>query len=342
MRGPVLLLMATLGLWGCGRKLPPLPPITDVPETTQDLTVYQDGANAVLTWSYPTLTRAGRPLTDLQRVEVFRLDLAPGQELPPAPELQRQLMLASGRVIARLEGSGLVAATVGSKLRLEDPLQLPEEGTTARTSWYAVRSRRTDGTASALSNMVSWQAKTVPATVETVSAAAGREGITVTWSEVAGAAYLLERQEVPGGDWQPLGAGEPLKSVQFLDREPRQGTTWRYRVRAVMDGVRGPYSRIAELAYPDVYPPAPPAALVCLPEATRVRMSWEGSPEDGVVYRIQRRRVGEEWQPTGEGIERRSFDDLAPPSGELEYQVTAVDVAGNASPPITCAVRMGL
>ncbi len=340
MRVVTLLVAAMLGISGCGRKLPPLPPITDVPETTQDLAVHQDGTSAVLIWSYPALTRAGRALLDLQRVEVFRLDLAPGQELPAAPELQRQLMLARGRAIARLEGSGLAAATAGSKLRLEDPLQLPEEGATASTSWYAVRSRRGDGTVSALSNMVSWQAKPVPAAVERLEAAAGREGVTVTWSEVAGAGYLLERQDAAGGGWQAVGAGE-LKTAEVLDRDARQGSTWRYRVRAAIAGVRGPYSRIAELAYPDVYAPPPPAALVCLPEATRIRMSWEGSPEAGVVYRIQRRRVGEEWQLAGEESQRRSFDDTSPPRGELEYRVTAVDAAGNDSLPVTCVVRTG-
>lgn len=331
---------AVLGISGCGRKLPPLPPITDVPETTQDLAVYQDVSNAVLTWSYPTLTRAGRPLYDVQRVEVVRLDLAPGQELPPAPELQRQLMLARGRVIARLEGSGLAAATVGSKLRLEDPLQFPQEGTTASTSWYAVRSRRADGTVSALSNLVSWQAKPVPATVEQLAATAGPEGITVSWSEASGATYLLERQDVAGGGWQSVGA-EEVKATEFLDRDARQGSTWRYRVRAVIAGARGPYSRIVELKYPDVYAPPPPAALVCLPEATRVRLSWQASPEAGVVYRIERRPLGEEWQLAGEEGQRRSFEDAGPPRGELEYRVMAVDAAGNASPPSTCVVRTG-
>ena len=340
MRVLVLLVAGIVGLTGCGRKLPPLPPITDVPETTQDLAVYQDISNAVLTWSYPTLTRAGRPLLDVQRVEVVRLDLAPGQELPLAPELQRQLMLARGRVIARLEGSGVAAATVGSKLRLEDPLQFPQEGTTASTSWYAVRSRRADGTVSALSNLVSWQAKPIPATVERVVATAAQEGITVIWSEVSGATYLLERQDAAGGGWQAVGT-EEVKTTEFLDRDARQGSTWRYRVRAVIAGARGPYSQTVELAYPDVYAPPPPAALVCLPEATRVRLSWQASPEAGVVYRVERRSVGEEWQLAGEEGQRRFLEDVAPPRGELEYRVTAVDAAGNASPPITCVVRMG-
>lgn len=339
MRAATVVVML-LALAGCGRKLPPLPPIIDVPETTQDLEVYQDGINAVLTWSYPALTRAGRPLVDLERMEVFRLDLAPGQELPPTPDLRRQLMLARGRVIARLEGGGLAAATVGSRLRIEDSLQLPEEGTAGSTSWYAVRSRRRDGTSSALSNMVSWQARPVPAVVNRVDATAEREGISLSWSEVSGATYLLERQDVAGGGWQGVGL-EELKTTELHDRGASQGTTWRYRVRAVVAGVRGAFSGVVEVPYPDVYAPPPPASLVCLPEATRVRMSWEGSPEAGVSYRVERRRAGEGWQLAGEGSQRRTLDDTSPPKGELEYRVMAVDAEGNASAPVTCAVRTG-
>ncbi len=339
MRAVAAAVAVAVLLAGCGRKLPPLPPIIDVPETTQDLAIYQDGLRAVLTWSYPSMTRAGRPLVDLERVEVLRLDLAPGQELPPAPELQRQLMVARGRIVARLEGSGLAAATVGRQLRIEDPLQLPAEGMTPSTSWYAVRSRRRDGTTSALSNLVSWQARTVPPPVEKLQALPSAEGIVLSWSPVAGAAYLLERQDANGGGWQPV-EGEELKTNEFLDRGARQGTIWRYRVRAVVAGVRGPHSEVREVPYPDIYPPPPPAVLVCLPEVSQVRLSWEGSPEIGVSYRVERRHPAEGWQPIGEASQRQWFDDPSPPAGELEYQVMAVDAAGNLSPPVTCSVRV--
>lgn len=336
----VLVVVTVLTLAGCGRKLPPLPPILDVPETTQDLSVYQDGHNVVLTWSYPKSTRAGRPLLDLERIEVLRLDLAPGQELPPAPELRRQLMVARGRVIARLEGSGLAAATAGSFLRVEDALQLPVEGSAPSTSWYAVRSRRRDGTPSALSNLVSWQGKPVPAAVDRLVAVPSPEGVLLSWSGVAGATYLLERQDVAGGGWYRVG-GEEVKGTEYRDGQARQGTTWRYRVRAVVEGVRGPFSGTQEVGYPDIYPPPPPTSLVCLPEATRVRLSWEGSPESGVSYRLERRRAGEDWQVAGEMGQRRALDDADPPEGELEYRVMAVDGAGNASTSVACSVRMG-
>lgn len=337
----VVVVALVLALTGCGRKLPPLPPVIDVPETTQDLAVFQEEQRAVLTWSYPTTTRAGRPLVDLERIEVLRLDLAPGQELPPAPELRRQLMVARGRVIARLEGAALAAATVGSRLRVEDLLLVPTEGSTPSTTWYAVRSRRRDGTTSALSNLVSWQAKPVPPAVGTISLLPEAEGIRVLWAEVAGASYMLERRDAAGGGWQTVGP-EEVKGPEFLDRGVRQGATWQYRVRAVLGGVRGPFSAVGEVSYPDVYPPPPPSSLVCLPEVARVRLSWEASPELGVRYRVERRRAAGEWELAGEESQRRAFDDTSPPVGALDYRVTAVDGAGNASPPLTCTVRTGL
>ena len=97
---PLLLAMGIAALAGCGRKLPPLPPIIEVPETTTNLTGYQDGAEVVLSWSYPQMTRSGQTLTDLGRVEVWRLEVPPGQEQVGSglqgEELRRQLMLARG------------------------------------------------------------------------------------------------------------------------------------------------------------------------------------------------------------------------------------------------------
>ena len=65
--GPQALLLAAvliafLGLGGCGRKGDPLPPIIEVPETTTDLTVHQEGTEAVLDLVVPA-TDPGRPGT---------------------------------------------------------------------------------------------------------------------------------------------------------------------------------------------------------------------------------------------------------------------------------------
>jgi fibronectin type 3 domain-containing protein len=335
-----LVLVAALLLASCGRKLPPLPPIVEVPETTTDLTVFQQENDIVLTWSYPSLTRAGRALTDLQRVGVWRLDLAPGQELPASPALRQQLILTRGKVVGRLEGASLEEATRGSKLRYVDPIPAVTGGASPPTYWYAVRSRRRDGTVSALSNLVSWKPKPVPAQVRGVKAEPTAGGISLTWEAVQGASYLVERHPENGGAWEAVSPPS-LTATAFVDSSAAQGATWRYRVRAVVDEVRGPASAEEVVSYPDIYPSTPPSALVCLPEEGKVRLSWEASPDAGVTYRVRRRSGGGSWEVVREGLHTTSLVDEAVPAGVLEYQVTAVDAAGNESAATTCTTRAG-
>jgi hypothetical protein len=42
-----------------------------------------------------------------------------------------------------------------------------------------------------------------------------------------------------------------------------------------------------------------------------------------------------------ERVEAVEFSDLDPPLGELWYEVSALDMAGNASRPASCTVIMG-
>jgi predicted small lipoprotein YifL len=334
------ILIALLGLGGCGRKGDPLPPIIEVPETTTDLTVHQEGAEAVLAWSYPQLTRAGRQLVDLGRVEVWKLDVPPGQEQvgtgASGVELRRQLMLGRGRLIERLEGPMLEAATRGSRLELRDPLPQVQAGQSQPTFWYAVRSRRRDGTPSALSNIASWQVKAVPAAVQGAQATAGPTGIALTWQTSEGAGYLVERREAATQAWEV--AAEGLASGAFLDTTARLNATWVYRVRAVVDRVWGPPGPEVRLAYPDIYPPPPVQNLICLPEGDIAQLRWDPSPEPKALYRVFRKQ-GTLWVHLIDDGREPQYTDEKPPAGEAEYAVKVVDAVGNESDPVYCTVR---
>lgn len=339
------LVVATLvALAGCGRKADPLPPIVEVPETTTDLSVYQEQLDAVLTWSFPTLTRAGRTLTDLGRVEVWRLDVPPGQESTgtgtQAEELRRQLMVGRGRLIGRLEGDRLHEATRGSKLEFRDALTAVTPGSVPTTLWYAVRTRRRDGTASALSNIVVWKPQPVPPSVTGTVATPGPGGIELSWQGVPGGTYAVERRDAAGGPWQivsPIG----FEATTWVDRQVEQGKTWQYRVRTVIQATASP--RVGEITvpYPDAYPPPLPTSFLCLPEESVVRLRWDQPAETGVTFAVSRRVDGGAWTPLGTPQSATEVRDSEAPGGAVEYQVRAVDPAGNTSEPVTCSVRIG-
>lgn len=344
-RAPGLVIVAALvALVGCGRKADPLPPIIEVPETTTNLFVYQEHLDAVLTWSYPTLTRAGRNLTDLGRIEVWRLDVPPGQESAgsgtQAEELRRQLMLGRGRLIARLEAEGLHTATRGSKLEFRDALSPVTETSVPTTLWYAVRTRRRDGTPSALSNIVAWKPKPVPPAVTGTTATPGPDGIELTWQGVPDGGYAVERREAGAGPWEivsPVG----FTSTSFVDRQVQQGKTWQYRVRTVIELTASPPVDGVTVPYPDAYPPLAPTSLVCLPEETAVHLRWDTSAEPDVRFRVTRRHGAGEWTAVGTAVLATEVRDTAVPAGAVDYEVRAVDAAGNASAPAACSVRVG-
>jgi hypothetical protein len=347
VRKVAALAAVVLLLAACGRKGPPLPPIIEVPETTTGLTGYQDINELVLTWKFPSLTRSGRSLTDLARIEVFRLEVPAGQETvaagPAGADMQRQLMLSRAARIASLEGDSLKGATRGENLEYRDTLPAVAEGSSPPTFWYAVRTVRRDRTASALSNIVAWQRKAIPPEVTGLKLVPKADGVVVSWNELKdlkGVRYVAERRSVPNGTWEDHGPAIVDKSPQ-VDTVPRQGLTWRYRIRALVADTAGPISPEVEVKYKDVYPPPPAVNFICLPEPGIVRMRWDASAEAGVLYKVFRRKDGGKWIHLTDQATTAEFDDVKPQPGSHEYAVKAVDEAGNESEALYCTVEIG-
>lgn len=340
----LILTLCTAVCTGCGRKSEPLPPIIEYPETTSDLRVFQEGSEAVLEWSYPQLTRAGRQLTDLGRIEVWRLEMPPGHDQPAAgpagEEMRRQMMLARGRLLLRLEGETLIRATRGDRLQVRDQLDVPGPGGARSAWWYAVRSRRRDGTPSGLSNVVTWQPQPVPPQVTGLAASVSGEGVFLSWQPVEGAGYLVERRPEEGAPWEVISPAGMVETG-FHDAAAQPGASWWYRVRTVIGETLSPPDVPIEVPFPDVYPPSEVTGFICLPEPARVRLQWDRIPETGVTYTVFRRPRGtDRWQQ----LARRTGDvehvDDTPPAGPVEYAVKAVDQAGNESEAVYCQVQV--
>jgi len=344
-----VLLVVVFAPAGCGRKGPPLPPQVRVADTTRDLEVYQEGREAVLTWSYPDITTAGGPLPDVEVIEVWRATVPAGQEPPDVTsrdrEIRYRLLEAEGELLASLDEAGIADATRGLKLRWRDDLERWDDARKTddrQVLWYAVRTICCRNRPSEYSNIARLVPQLPPPPPTGLKATASADGITLTWSPVPGLAALVERAGKEE-DWRTVTRG-PVTTDRWRDPTAEQDQRWSYRLRSVkvQEGgqVVGDPGEVVDIDYPDIYPPAVPSNVVCLPEAERVRIRWQGS-EGAVSYSVERSLGDGDWESLAEQLQQVTFDDGAPPLGTVTYGVRAVDDAGNQSDRTTCTTLMG-
>ncbi len=345
----LFLLVSFMAETGCGRKSAPLPPEIRVADTTRDLQVVQDGAIARLQWSYPQMTSAGGPLSDLEAIEVWRAEIPLPQE-PPAGrtakerEVRWNLLEARGEIITRLESENLDLATKGPNLVLEDGLNhwvspSEEAPPDSIVLWYAVRSVCCRGRLSDFSNIVRLIPKAAPPAPEGLEVVAENDGPHLQWTPVEDRLVQIERSE-EGGQWKVVSAS-PLTEAVWIDGEATQGKTWFYRLRSVELGAGGAVVRMGDpgpsvrLDFPDLYPPDQPADLVCLPEGGQVRLRWQAAA-GATGYRIERKTDSTKAVVLAEAIVDVFYLDEEPPAGKMTYIVRAVDGGGNSSPVSRC------
>lgn len=339
----------SVGAPGCGRRGPPLPPVVRVAERTRDLKVVQEGTSAVLTWSYPSMTRAGGPLPDLEAIEVWRLSLPTGQEpkgdSPRQRGIREQLLLSKGERLMVLDRKALEGATHGSQLTVRDDLRTWYKENASRMPlvlWYAVRSVCCRGHLSEPSNIARLVPQIPPPPPTAVTATPDAKGIELGWTSADGAPVIVEGS-ADGKTWRRLTA-EPVAKPPWRDTSAQQGTTTYYRLRSVDAtrglGLIGEPSKAVAVAYPDVYPPASPENLVCLPEEGRIRLRWD-AVAGAAEYRVFRRRLRGGWDHMDFHVTTLEYTDTSPPSGTATYAVKAVDAAGNESDAALCSTAAG-
>jgi hypothetical protein len=335
-----LLLVSALSLlpWaaGCGKQGPPLPPLRNVPATTKDLAAVQQGPRILLTFSYPQVTPAGIALQGISTVEVWSASRpALGGT---ASTMDPREFAPAGKLLQKVTGADLTAATTGSRIEISLPLPeltaplpatppaakaapAPATTPTAATAapptppappvptplatYYAVRTfGRTGGDPSDFSNLASVVPKAPPSAPEHVTVTARADGIQVEWSPAQGTVvgYNIYRRNA-----QERSNGKPIHTSgaaekSWLDNTARFGQSYIYTATALAQQTPPIESGIAserEIHYVDRFAPPPPGELVALAEAGRVRLVWRASDADDLAGYIVYRRAG-----TGGAFER--------------------------------------
>lgn len=334
------LAFALLGALGCGKQGDPKPPLRAIPAPVHDLAVVQQGPRLLLSFTYPQATPAGTALGGISAVEIYQAT-RPSAE-GKANAMDPREFNAAAQLLQRLAGADLTTATDGGRINVLLPLPEAPTGTAPPAQYFAVRTFGKEGDKSDLSNVAGVVPKAPPAAPERVAVTARPDGVLVEWSpvEAATAGYNVYRRGS-----QERAYGRPLHTAgaqerSWLDNTARFGQSYIYTVTALAGPDPTVESGIAsdhEVIYQDRFPPPPPAELVALAEAGRVRLVWQSSEAEDIAGYLVYRRVGASGafeRLTAQPVETAEYVDRAIRSGQsYTYRVTAVDQTGNESAP---------
>jgi hypothetical protein len=363
---------------GCGKKGDPQAPLPRGARAVSDLAVEQEGAEAVLTFSYPDRLLTGQPLTDLEAIEIYRVvnpspaltagkpaaiagggpktDEAPGsaaRKAAAAARLAQEAFLHDAVRVFELPTAALAQHTRGATVVYRDALApLLKAGKLPSSLAYAVVSVRRTGEKSPLSNIAALS-PAVPPGPPVILAVTPEEGrVCLEWlppatdmlgQSVEAGGYFLYRRILPEEEYEAPINAKPVPGTAYVDTAAPYGKLV-YTVRAILPDkpkVEGAPADEAGLEYRDVFPPPVPARLDALPEAGLVRLVWDPVPAPDLAGYVVFRAEGnaEPARLTAEPV-KDSFltDTAARPGHRYRYTVRAVDKAGNISAPSPEAV----
>jgi len=336
-RSAIFLVLLALA---CGKQGPPAPPLRTVPAPVKDLAVVQQGPRLLLSFSYPQVTPAGTALGGISAVEVWQVARPAGADGKAGP-LDPRGFNAAAKLVQKIEGADLTAATEGSRVSVLLPLPETPAGAAPQVLYFAVRTLGKSGDRSELSNIASLVPKTPPKAPERVSVTPRGDGILVEWLAVEGATgynvYRRDAQERAYG--RPIHTAGPQER-SWLDNTAKFGQSYIYTVTALAQQepvVESAVTSEHEVRYVDRFPPPAATELVALAEPGRVRLVWRASEADDLAGYLVYRRAGDAGafeRLTAKPVEAAEYVDKVVQGGKsYTYRVTAVDQAGNESAP---------
>jgi len=346
---------------GCGAPGEPVPPSPPVPTAIKDLGARQAGDGVQLSFTLPSNSISGQKLAAPPAVEILRGSVKPDGSADA--KSFREVYTIPGALVDNYREDGRVVFTV--PIAPEETRSHPG-GAVA----YAVRTRASMKRASADSNVVSLRVVPVPAPIASVEARVTESAIELTWPVPAATAAgelvtTISSYKIYRSETHPAEAGAPPQDLlpgkleahpallassetnTFRDASMVFDHTYVYFVRSVIqvegNELESSDSQPVTVTPHDTFPPAVPQGLVAavLPGATSgtvlVDLSWSINLETDLagyhVYRSEQegtrgQLVTPDLLPTP-----AVRDTSVEPGHRFWYTVTAVDRAGNESPP---------
>jgi hypothetical protein len=346
---------------GCGSPGEPTPPSPPVPAAIGDLAAHQAGDGVELIFTLPSKSISGDKLSATPAVEILRGALRPNG----TPDSK------SFRVVDTVPGALVANYLVAGHFRFTDPIS-PEETKAhpGASLAYLVRTRVSSKRASTDSNVATTRVFPVPEGISSLHLQLTESAVALSWSAPlhtsagdplpAISGYRIYRGEIAPGTpppagkdlslmkWiSPLAPIGPSSTNDYRDTQFEFGKTYVYVIRTLipLDGneIESDNSDPATVAAIDTFPPAAPQGLVAVvlpgaaPSTLVVDLTWSINLETDLAgYRVYR---SEQEGTPGQLVTPDLLpvpavrDNSVEPGHRYWYTVTAVDRAGNESPP---------
>ena len=346
------IVLCLIGLAGCGKRRPPLPPVERVQQRTELLSGAQQGNEVILSWPSPQRNAPDSSVQSIRRIDVYRLAEKPGAPLAlTEEEFSARSTLVGSVTFEQIQ-------TAGDILTYRDVLELAGQPTRLR---YAIRYVNASGQRAAFSNFLSIEPAARIAQAPTLATEPKllEDSITLSWqaptanidnsTPVNVLGYNVYRTDESQTDvgTRPVNS-ELISGTQYADKNFQFGNSYRYIVRAVSLGTGGAQveslnSNAVQITPRDTFPPAAPERpSIAAPEpgSARLAIFFAANKETDIegynIYRSTDPNLPKQsWTMLNQSLlTRTTFTDDKVESGKTYYYyIIAVDKAGNVSQP---------
>lgn len=304
------LVACTVLFTGCGYIGPPLPPALKQPVRVTDLSAVERGAKIVIRFTVPKVTTENLPIQGPQDLELRIGVSGPGgfQLLDWLKDSQRVPSVPQDKPIAEV--------------------RVDTTPYTGKTVVIMLRARGSSGHDAGWSNAVVVPVVPALGKPQGLEAKDTPDAVELTW-HAAALEFRVFRRTAGSGDWTQLGTQrEPV----YSDTTIVYGRSYEYYVQAAEKTAEtyaeSEPSETIRFQPADKFPPAVPAGLTAVPGARTIELSWERNSErDFASYRVYRAGTR-----VADSLTAAAYSDReATPGTTYQYQVSAVDTAGNES-----------
>ena len=323
-------------LGSCGKKANPVVPVKYVPKGIEALGYELKEQSLIISWSIPKMNTDESPLVDLKGFTLRRGEFPAKDYCATCPDVFKDSLWID------LKGPETPGIQVASD-RVEITSTLLKPGT---VYLYQVAAVNKKGVSSEPSSTlkVTWDTPLSPPRLTDLRLK--NEGVEVLWDApqtlidgrpAEGLAGTLVYRQVDPGPWEKL-TPQPLKDQLFVDTRVKEGTSYRYRLKAV----REVYGALLESTVSDeksieflrVVPPPAVQELVAVSMPKAVQLRWQGLESHLVQGYHLYRRTAQEKAPqriTRQVVPDTIFEDRqVQPGVPYFYSVSAVGSAPHA------------